>query len=56
MDCDKLIEDLKNRKLPKEETIVQLCASVKEMISKDENIVSLQSPIVVCFNFVILLI
>ena len=42
-----IIEGLKKGVLPSTDTIISLCETAKELLSKEENIISLSTPITV---------
>lgn len=50
MDPADLVEKLKCQDLPSEDEIEQLCSTVKEIVSPEGNVISLESPIVVSFH------
>ena len=47
-DYDKLISQIKNLELPKEQEVNQICQKAKEIFLKESNLLHLSSPITIC--------
>ena len=47
-DVDGLIDSLSQMKLPKETEVIELCKQAQEIISREDNVPTLSSPITVC--------